>query len=445
MSVILKPSKIIDKYFKKKIIKSYQNRLLKSKIIKNTSILASGTLIHHLLIFGSFPLLSRLLTPKDFGIFGIYTASLAIIGSFSSGKFENAIMLPKIEIIAKKTALLGLFTCLITSFFILIATVILFNINKTFSFFNFELIFFLIPFHSFTQKYYTIIEFVLNRQKKFKELSQNKIIIGIVTVITTLFLTQTPLRSLSLIIGIFVAHMTSSLHLTMHCNLITPHLLKNKKKFMYCLKRFKKFPLLMGTGGLINRLASDSPIYFLSLFYGVTNVGYYTFAIKIVENPLGLLSKSMADAFRQEATEKYHKNNCFNFFKKTLVLLASLISIPCLLILIFGQTGFTLIFGNEWKISGKIAQILSIACIFRYGIMPICSNIIQIAEKLWFTFSYQVILAIGSSASILISHLLFKDFILTLSLFLLFYCIMYIYEFIFTVKILKRKECYEKK
>jgi len=57
--------------------------------------LMSGTLIAQVIMFISIPILTRLYTPTEFGLYSTFTAVITIIGSISSLKYDQAIMLPK--------------------------------------------------------------------------------------------------------------------------------------------------------------------------------------------------------------------------------------------------------------------------------------------------------------------------------------------------------------
>ena len=68
---------------------------LKSEFSKNVLTLMTGTTIAQTIPVAISPILTRIYTPEDFGIFAIYLAITAILGNIVSGRYELAIMIPK--------------------------------------------------------------------------------------------------------------------------------------------------------------------------------------------------------------------------------------------------------------------------------------------------------------------------------------------------------------
>jgi len=62
---------------------------------RNIIILSSGSLISQAAIFLVSPVLTRLYNPEAFGILAVFTSLAVIIGSLFTGKYEQAIFLPK--------------------------------------------------------------------------------------------------------------------------------------------------------------------------------------------------------------------------------------------------------------------------------------------------------------------------------------------------------------
>ena len=58
-------------------------------------LLLTGNSLAQLILFASSPILTRIYTPEDFGVFSTYTSLLAILMSFSSLCLEKAIPLEK--------------------------------------------------------------------------------------------------------------------------------------------------------------------------------------------------------------------------------------------------------------------------------------------------------------------------------------------------------------
>src|SRR5437870_13511608 len=111
-------------------IGSMKSDLLKSKFIKNSFTLISGSIVAQLLPMALRPVITRLYSPENIAVWGLYISLVNILVSVASGSFEMSIILPK----QKEDAInLCSLTLIIPSIFclILLAIAIIFNSNIT--------------------------------------------------------------------------------------------------------------------------------------------------------------------------------------------------------------------------------------------------------------------------------------------------------------------------
>jgi len=72
------------------------NRLKpKSEFSRNVLTLMTGTTIAQAIPIAISPILTRIYTPEDFGVVGLFGAISGIFGAIATGKYELAIMLPR--------------------------------------------------------------------------------------------------------------------------------------------------------------------------------------------------------------------------------------------------------------------------------------------------------------------------------------------------------------
>jgi len=88
--------------------------------------------------------------------------------------------------------------------------------------------------------------------------------------------------------------------------------------------------------------------------------------------PSSIISSSVGQVFKQQASDDFLKNgNALKIFKKTLILLFSLASIPFFFIYLWGPEIFAFVFGNKWAEAGEYSQILSFMFFLRFIISPL--------------------------------------------------------------------------
>nr|WP_164837284.1 oligosaccharide flippase family protein [Vibrio alfacsensis] len=88
-----------------------------NNIFKSILTLATGSISSSVIVAFSLPLLSRLYTPSEFGIFGIYLTIIGLVSLVGCGKLETALMLTSREnermILLKTCNILAICTILI--------------------------------------------------------------------------------------------------------------------------------------------------------------------------------------------------------------------------------------------------------------------------------------------------------------------------------------------
>ena len=101
---------------------------IKSEYSQNVLILMMGTTLSQAIPVVITPILTRIYTPEDFGIYAIFVAIITILGSIVSGRYELAILLPERDDDAINIFALGL---LIITFMVMITVIIVTVFNDS--------------------------------------------------------------------------------------------------------------------------------------------------------------------------------------------------------------------------------------------------------------------------------------------------------------------------
>ena len=88
---------------------------IKSEFTRNVLTLMTGTTISLAIPIAISPVLTRIYTPQDFGVFTLYMAITTIIAVLVTGRYELAIMLPKKDENAVDILILSLIISLVVS------------------------------------------------------------------------------------------------------------------------------------------------------------------------------------------------------------------------------------------------------------------------------------------------------------------------------------------
>ena len=70
-------------------------KLLKSEFSRNVMTLLTGSVIAQFIPLLLTPILSRLFSPEEFGLFAFYISIITLFSAIATGRYELAILLPK--------------------------------------------------------------------------------------------------------------------------------------------------------------------------------------------------------------------------------------------------------------------------------------------------------------------------------------------------------------
>ncbi len=345
------------------------DKLFKSPVFKNLSILVSGTVVAQLIVIGFQVFLRRIYTPEDFGIFAVYMSLVGILATLSSLRYEQTIILPKDR---EQSWVLLILSAGISLLFSLILFIVIWIFNDWFLRLigfseKYSAWLFLLPFSVLIFSFSQALNFFLIRDKQFKISASNKVIRrsgeGIIQIISGLFK-----KSVGLIIGDFMGQL-----------LVTLRSISKIKKgdavhsFTYreSAKRYKSFPLKNGVPALMNALSLLLPVIIINRKFTEEVTGYFDLARMVLILPLSLITASLSQVLLQQFSEKRHKHQsikkeAFSTFG-FLLIFALLFG---LFIQFFGPWIFGFVFGKPWIESGIYARILVWAFMLKFVISP---------------------------------------------------------------------------
>ena len=335
--------------------------LKKSELLKNTSILISGTALAQLIPIVLQPILRRYYTPDIFGAYAVYLSLVGILSIISCFKYDLAIILPRKDKEAANILFLSIF--INTLFNILLFFVILIWKNKILHFFNlsekFSVYLYFVPLGIFFYSFYQILNNWLVRKKGFLPISVNKFVRrGFEGLAQVLF--KFAKNAHGIIFGDLIGHIAniSSGIYQVHrrgfsLNLYSPGKLK------YVTLKYSEFPRFNIIPSFMSACSFLLPAIFLNKFFSSELTGFFDLSKLLLSIPLALISTSISNVLLQSISEKFKENKSL---KKDLLLILGIVSaiglVEILGITFFGVELFKLIFGKMWAFSGTISRIL---------------------------------------------------------------------------------------
>ena len=369
----------------------------KSEFSRNVLTLMTGTTIAQAIPIAISPILTRIYTPEDFGVFALFIAIASIFGSIANGRYELAIMLPKKDEDAINIFALGFIITSVVSLTLLILVVLFHDYfvtilnNK-----EIRLWLYFVPIAVFFTGFFNILNYFNIRQKNYKDIAKATVFKSIVLAIVQLGIGFIKHGVTGLISGQLLSQFTANTKLLLN-------IIRNKKliskiskvKIIALARKYQDFPKYSMPGGLASTISQNLTNILISSFYSVATLGFYSLVQRVLAMPASLVGTSIGQVFFQQATkEKHTTGKSINSLKTTTKKLL-IIGLPSFGLLFFiVEDLFALVFGEEWRIAGTYAKILIPMFFIRFISSP-TSGIYDIFNKMKIELIWKIILMLG--------------------------------------------------
>jgi len=385
-------------------------KLRQSSFLKNILIIMSGSALAQIIAYALSPIISRLFTPEDFGIFGSFTAVAGIVCSLITLDYSQALMLPKEKADAINLFCLSIistiFISLVVSIFSIVRPSIFYDLTKTQG--TWALILFILTMIITGINYSTQAWAV--RSKAFKQTSASQVIRSVTSSGSRIIFGAFKVGSLGLIISNIIANLGASLNLI---RITIPDLISHKpeiniKKIKSAAKEYIDFPLYSASQNFINAISSGLPVLLLTKFYGLAAAGAYAFGESMLQAPMSLVLTALRQVLFQKACEyKNEGKSIFLLYIRTVLILFAMAIIPSLILIVWAPQIFSFIFGTRWHLAGILARSLIIWLAIVFCNLPavIFARIIRIQR---FVFFYDLVLLALRTATLVLGGMYLK-------------------------------------
>lgn len=394
--------------------KFFPNHFLKSELVRSASVLISGTVIAQLLSILLRPLLSRFFSTESFGIYSVYISLVGIIMILSSLRYDDTIVLPKSD--KESTNLLGLALIINFLFNVIIFILVLIIGKKIISFLNLPenfpvSILYIIPLGAFLFGTYQSLNSWLIRKRKYKAVSINKLVRrsseGVAQLSFAWFKSFNGLI-FSDVVGqafnvVTVAYQAKKNGLNLKLLSLT--------KLKYVFHKYSEFPKYNLIPAFMSTCSYALPPIFITKFFSPESAGYFDFSKLLLSLPLALVASSFSSVLLQRVSERFNLKESFLADLKPVFITVGLISVvEIIIILLFGEGIFKIVFGKQYVMSGAISKIMVWSFAFNFIVSTFSSIFVSMRRirtySVWQSFYFLAILSL-----LLFKHLPFTDFL----------------------------------
>ncbi len=154
-------------------------------------------------------------------------------------------------------------------------------------------------------------------------------------------------------------------------------------------RRYREFPLISLPGGLVNTAGGTITSAMLYGYFDSHVSGQYGLVERSLLLPLGMLAGAIAQVYtaRLASSLRAGKEEVVRTFRRLLGLLLATGVIPALVLGITAPELFVWTFGNQWRVAGEFAQIMSPMLLTTYLMAPVNMVLVvlgkQITQSVW--------------------------------------------------------------
>lgn len=421
------------------MIKNIFKKLLLDKYIKDVLFQGTGNSFAQLISILILPLLSRIYTPEDFGVFNLFTQITAFFGIIVTFRLEYFVLLNKsykeissyLKRIYQISFLLVIFYTILLVFFNHKFIILSNDISDT-------TYFILCPLAGFIFSYSILYQQLVQKKEDFKSSGfsevLNKMFYGI-TALLGFFYKNVIFLLMASIIGpfiktVFLAKSSSFQLLKNSFSSLTEGRIK---------KDIIKNSISFSTSSIIQFFIGILPILYITKNFSITTLGHFSLVISCLYLPTSLLGNALGQVYFQRCSSLFHEKKSFwKIWIKTFKTVVY-IGIPAYsIVYLLSPELFPIVFGDEWVDAGTYARTFSIASFFTFISTPM-DRTSFILNKNWYPVFWNVLRLITVSVVLIYSLNKELNFLEFLNIYVIQISLMYLVDLTFNMLFIKNK------
>lgn len=294
------------------IKQSKQKYIPEGSYSDNFFTMVSGRIIGQTIPILLTPLLTRLYSPQEFGLFAIFVAVTAILSLLANGRYNLAIVLPKKEgnvfNLFALSNLINFVFCVLLLFLVIILReplIQLLSLEEN----PFAL--YLLPLGTFIIGAFEPLYYLALRKKCYKILSGNMVFQFTFISVLKIAFAFLSIGGFGLIWGHIIGYIAGIMLLTfllVHQRaFINFRISINKKNLFKLAGIYKKFPMYSLPADTLSSFSQQMPNLFLNNFFGSVILGHFSLTQRVLSSPINLISSAISDVFRERASKEYRE------------------------------------------------------------------------------------------------------------------------------------------
>lgn len=368
----------------RRAILQLSNRFLQGAFFRNVVILAGGTALGQAIVVAISPLLTRLYSVEDFGIFSVYISILSMVAVIAGLRYELAIPLPAEDEDARDLLVVALGITLSATIVFGIALLVLSDtLIEVINVPGLRDYLWALPIGFFFVGTSQIFIYWGVRKAAFREVASSRVGQGIGSASSQIVLGSFRVGAIGLLIGDVMGRLASTaLMLWSFRKEIFQERPPRLGSIRAVAVRYRRFPQVSSIASLINSAGLRLPTILLAAFFGPQVAGWFGLSLQVIGAPVSLIGRSVAQVYYAEAAEAVKRDvgELRRLLLSTTARLSLMALVPTIILGLAGPRLFAIVFGDQWGQAGVFGRVLSVMFLFQFAISPV-SQTLNIMER----------------------------------------------------------------
>lgn len=338
----------------------------KSSYLKAITTLVSGSVIAQVFTLICSPILTRICSPEDLGIYSLVTSAVTMFGTIMSLRYELCIVSESEEKKVWPLIKLSAYLCIALSIIIACGYLVYFylidvNANSILLAVTTGLLVLLMGFIN-------IVTAFNNRQQDYKLITKTYVVRVFCQNVCNLIASFIGAGAVGLSFSQFIGYIAGVR------GQIKP-MLKHKGRILHASSKEvkavacdnRKQALVSAPATLANGLSYSLINYFIEALFTTAVVGYYSISYRILGLPATIISTNVSRVFLEKASREYQEKRHFKkSYLYTVALLAAIGVLIGAVMILTAPKLCELVFGPGWGVAGVYIRLLTPMFILRF-------------------------------------------------------------------------------
>lgn len=347
-------------------------KLVHSAFFKSILLLTSGSVVSQFIVLLGLPIIARIYSPDDFGLFAIFSATSGVLLTVSSLRFEISIPLARTWRNAKQifsisvgiNVMLALASLGFVGFFSS-------QLASWFGEKELAQVLWLLPIVLISGGIFKALNYLALWESAFRHISISKVLQGIALVLSQIVLGFLGAGALGLAIGLILGQVVGTFWLIRNKEFVKGFCDASKSyaRTLSLVKKNKSYAQFDTPASLIGSLSHHFPNIIFAALFSPASAGVYYIVERMYAVPSGVLGRSIGQVIHANIRIDLESGQLQHRLLLVLGGLMSVTVIPVWLLYFYAEPIFKLLLGESWHDAGEVATwlVFSVAVQFVYS------------------------------------------------------------------------------